>query len=52
MRASISFMVSASAEISWRCSGSGTRSVKSEVLISATRARIASTDLIERLTKR
>ena len=48
IRASISFMVSAKADISSRFSGTGTRSVRSDVLISATRVRIASTDRIER----
>ena len=50
MRASISFMVSAKADISSRFSGTGTRSVRSDVLISATRERIASTDRIDRDT--
>jgi hypothetical protein len=41
-------MVTASAAISSRLSETGTYSVRSEALISATRERISSTDLIER----
>ncbi len=52
MRASISFMVIASAEISSKAIGTGTRSPKSELLMSATRARIASTDRSDRATNR
>ena len=50
MRASISFMVSAKADISSRFSGTGTRSARSETLMSATRDRIASTERIDRDT--
>jgi len=52
IRASMSFIVVASAEISSRSGGTGTRSVKSEVVIAATRARIASTDRSERRINR
>ena len=51
IRASISFMVTASAAISSRLSGTGTRPVRSDALMSATRERISSTDLIERRTR-
>ena len=52
IRASISFMVTASAAISSRLSGTGTRSVRSDALMSATLERISSTDLIERRTRK
>lgn len=51
MRASISFIVTASAAISSRLSGTGTRSVRSEVVMSATLERMSSTDLMDRCTR-
>jgi hypothetical protein len=45
-------MVTASAAISSRLSGTGTRSVRSDVLISATRERISSTERSDRRTRR